>query len=304
MTLDSPVFKPQQFYAIGYVQDSWRATANADARARPALRLLLGGQGRRRYAKPFFIEENDFSTRSGQLLRRRTRTTSRRAWRRPTCSTTRPSCAAASGSFYGPGQFEDRIQPIENYIDRAAGRRRRRPQQRAAVSGRPPRCCATCCRFAATRTTTRRVQRAVRRQRVARAARRDQPDRRLHGSQGNDMFLRGVGNMLDPVTRVRPAPNYGQVDFKTAGCLDGLVIAGLSDRRLRPRQLRRAAVGRDASLPRRPHRRLPVPVLAQQGHDAGIERGGDGAEHVRLRRPSTAPTRRTSRTPSTARWST
>ena len=42
------------------------------------------------------------------------------------------------------------------------------------------------------------------------------------GSQGKDMFLRGVGNVLDPVTRVRLVPNYGQIDFKTAGCVDGI----------------------------------------------------------------------------------
>ena len=40
------------------------------------------------------------------------------------------------------------------------------------------------------------------------------------------MFLRGVANTLDPVTRVRPVPGYGQIDYKTSGCLDGLVING------------------------------------------------------------------------------
>ena len=40
------------------------------------------------------------------------------------------------------------------------------------------------------------------------------------------MFLRGVGNVLDPMTRVRPAPSYGQIDFKTGGCVDGLSLAG------------------------------------------------------------------------------
>ena len=36
------------------------------------------------------------------------------------------------------------------------------------------------------------------------------------------MFLRGVGNTLDVNTRVRPVPNFGQIDYKTAGCVDGL----------------------------------------------------------------------------------
>jgi hypothetical protein len=46
------------------------------------------------------------------------------------------------------------------------------------------------------------------------------------GSKGYDMFLRGVGNVLDPVSRIRPVPSYGQIDFKTAGCLDSVEIAG------------------------------------------------------------------------------
>ena len=43
------------------------------------------------------------------------------------------------------------------------------------------------------------------------------------------MFLRGVGNVLDPVTRVRPVPSYGQIDFKTGGCVDAISMAGLYD---------------------------------------------------------------------------
>ena len=48
------------------------------------------------------------------------------------------------------------------------------------------------------------------------------------GSRGKDMFLRGVSNTLDFNTRVRPDPAVGQVDYKTSGCLDGLVINGTS----------------------------------------------------------------------------
>jgi hypothetical protein len=40
------------------------------------------------------------------------------------------------------------------------------------------------------------------------------------------MFLRGVANTLDFVTRTRPVPAYGQIDYKTSGCLDSLVING------------------------------------------------------------------------------
>jgi hypothetical protein len=41
------------------------------------------------------------------------------------------------------------------------------------------------------------------------------------------MFLRGVGNVLDPVTRARLVPNYGQIDFKTAGCVNDISLGGV-----------------------------------------------------------------------------
>jgi hypothetical protein len=40
------------------------------------------------------------------------------------------------------------------------------------------------------------------------------------------MFLRGVANTLSFTNRTRPVPQYGQIDYKTSGCLDGLVING------------------------------------------------------------------------------
>ncbi len=46
------------------------------------------------------------------------------------------------------------------------------------------------------------------------------------GSKGRDMFLRGVANTFNNTTRVRLAPSVGQVDYKTSGCVDGLVING------------------------------------------------------------------------------
>ena len=64
------------------------------------------------------------------------------------------------------------------------------------------------------------------------------------------MFLRGVGNMLDPVTRVRPVPSYGQIDFKTAGCVDDLSLDGhYADQRLRhaPATTRCSSAPRGAS---------------------------------------------------------
>ena len=211
---------------------------------------------------------------------------------------------AGYGHFYGPGQFEDRIQPIENFIERRRVQNDRPPRQRARVSGRSrdlpqpalgPRLYAR---------AARRVQHSVRRQRLAGAAGRRQPDRRLHRQQGQ----RHVPARRRQHVRQRHAraasPAVGQVDYKTSGCLDGLIINGNAIHGCGTRQLRRAADQRDPPLPLGPDRRPAVPVLAQQGHDAGIERGGDGAATRSTSTPSTAPTRATSRTRSTARSST
>ena len=125
------------------------------------------------------------------------------------------------------------------------------------------------------------------------------------GSQGNDMFLRGVGNVLDPVTRVRPVPRYGQIDFKTAGCVDGV------DSPASTRPPAAATAQYDAlqiSATRRfrsgLHRRLPVSVSRAT---RAPRRARTRRRRRRTRstsRPSTAPIRRTSRTRSTARSST
>jgi hypothetical protein len=130
------------------------------------------------------------------------------------------------GLFYGPGQFEDRIQPIENYIER----------RRLATADVPNNGLAYPISDAALRNTL-----------SIRGYTHERPDeynmqygasvsRELPGalnltvgytgSKGKDMFLRGVANILDPVTRVRPQPSYGQIDYKTSGCVDGLVING------------------------------------------------------------------------------
>jgi hypothetical protein len=133
---------------------------------------------------------------------------------------------AGFGLFYGPGPFEDRIQPIENYIER----------RRVQASDIPA------------NGLSYPVDPAVYRNQLSiRGYTHGRPDeynvqygasvsRELPGeinvtigytgSEGKDMFLRGVANTLDPTTRTRPQPSYGQIDYKTSGCLDGLVING------------------------------------------------------------------------------
>ena len=84
-------------------------------------------------------------------------------------------------------------------------------------------------------------------------------------------------------------PSVGQVDYKTSGCVDGLVINGNAISGCGEASYDALQIGADAAVPLRLHRRPPVSVLAQQGHDAGLERGGDGVATRSTTTPSTAP---------------
>ena len=115
---DSPMFRPQQFYLIGFLQDSWRASER--------LTLELGlrydyysvvreADGR---AKPFFIEENEFGSDPNNFYNSDKNNFSPRlsaAYQLNDKTVVR----TGFGMYYGPGQFEDRIQPIENAITRS-----------------------------------------------------------------------------------------------------------------------------------------------------------------------------------------
>ena len=115
--LDSPEFDAQQQYAIAYVQDSWRPTAKLTLDLGLRYEFYSVVNEKNQYAIPFFIEENDFSSDPDNFYE-------------PDYNNIGPRLAATYlindktvlrgglGWFYGPGQFEDRIQPIENYITR------------------------------------------------------------------------------------------------------------------------------------------------------------------------------------------
>jgi outer membrane receptor protein involved in Fe transport len=225
VALDSPFFTPEQFYGVGFVQDSWRATSR--------LTLELGlrydyysvvkeKEGR---ARPFFIEENDFSTDADNFYDSDGNNIS------PRVSavyqlTTRTAIRAGYGHFYGPGQFEDRIQPIENFIERRRVQSTDIPNNGLAYPVDP----ATYRNLLSIRGYTHErpdeynIQYGV-------SVSQELPGFinltvGYTGSEGRDMFLRGVANVFN-ANRVRPFPAVGQVDYKTSGCVDDLVINGV-----------------------------------------------------------------------------
>ncbi len=222
---DSPVFKPQQYYLIGYAQDSWRVSDRLSLELGLRYDFYSVVKEANGLAKPFFVEDNAFSADPDNFYD-------------PDRNNLAPRLSAAYllndktvlrggvGLYYGPGQFEDRIQPIENYIER-----RRVSASDVAANGLAYPVSPTVLRnilqirgYTHTRPDEYNLQYGV-------SVSRELPGAvnvtaGYTGSQGRDMFLRGVANTLDPVTRARPVPTYGQIDYKTSGCLDGLVING------------------------------------------------------------------------------
>jgi outer membrane receptor protein involved in Fe transport len=224
VALDSPVFEPQQFYLVGFIQDTWTAGD----------RLTLDLGLRYDYysvvdeandlARPFFVEDNAFGDAADGFYDPDKNNFS------PRLSATyqlndKTALRAGFGLFYGPGQFEDRIQPIENYIER-------RRVQAADIPNNGlqyPVPASQLANLLSIRGYTHHYPNEYNMQ-YGVSLQRELPGSinftvGYTGSQGQDMFLRGVGNILDPVTRVRPVPAYGQIDYKTAGCVDGMTIA-------------------------------------------------------------------------------
>ena len=225
VALDSPVFTPQQYYLIGFAQDTWRATDR--------LTLELGlrydfysvvreKQGR---ARPFFVEENAFASDPDDFYDPDTNNFS------PRLSAVyqladRTALRAGFGLFYGPGQFEDRIQPIENFIERRRVQTADIPGGALAYPVDP----GVYRNLLSVRGYTHHRPDEYNMQYGASISQEVPGAINLTvgytGSKGRDMFLRGVANTLDPITRTREVPAVGQVDYKTSGCLDGLVING------------------------------------------------------------------------------
>ena len=160
-------------------------------------------------ARPFFVEDNAFSTDPDNFYNADKNNFS------PRLSATyaldhKTAVRAGFGLFYGPGQFEDRIQPIENYIERRRVQAADIPSNGLAYPFDP--------------ASTRNLL-------SVRGYTHDRPDeynvqyggsvsRELPGavnltvgytgSQGKDMFLRGVSNTLTSTRRVAKRRRWGR----------------------------------------------------------------------------------------------
>ena len=270
VALDSPLFTPVQFYAIGFAQDTWRVNQPPDAGARPPLRLLLGREGkgrqgeavlhrgqRLRHGSERLLQPGQEQLRAapvGGLPAHREDGAARRLW-----------------TFLRPGPVR-RSHPADRELHRAPPRAVDRRSRRGLAYPVDP---ATYRNLLSVRGYTHErpdeynVQYGV-------SVSQELPGAvnltvGYTGSRGKDMFLRGVANTFDNATRVRQTPIRRPGRLQDLGLPRRPGDQRQSDQRLRQGQLRCAANQRDAAVPLRPERRPPVPVLAQRGHHAGIE---------------------------------
>jgi carboxypeptidase family protein/TonB-dependent receptor-like protein len=225
VALDSPVFTPQQYYLIGYLQDSWRATNRLTLDLGLRYDYYSVVKEKDGLARPFFVEDNAFSADPDNFYDPDKNNVAPRLSAAYALND-KTALRAGFGFFYGPGQFEDRIQPIENYIERRRVQAADTSSNGLAYPVSPDiyRNLLSVRGYTHHRPDEYNVQYGT-------SLSRELPGAinltiGYTGSRGKDMFLRGVGNTLDINTRLREAPTVGQVDYKTSGCLDGLMING------------------------------------------------------------------------------
>ena len=225
VSLDSPLFTPQQYYLIGFAQDTWRVGSRLTLELGLRYDFYSVVREKDQQARPFFIEENAFGTDPNYFYNPDKNNFAPRLSAVYQLSD-KTAIRAGYGLFYGPGQFEDRIQPIENFIERRRVQSTDVPGGALAYPVDP----ATYRNLLSVRGYTHDRPDEYNIQYGASISQELPGELNLTvgytGSQGRDMFLRGVANTFDNVTRVRPVPSVGQVDYKTSGCVNGLVING------------------------------------------------------------------------------
>ena len=216
-TVDSPVFTAEQRYAIGYVQDSWRPTDNLSLELGLRYEYYSVVKEKNGRAQPFFVDDLTFAADPDDFYNPDVNNVGPRVSATWMPFGPKTVLRGGFGLYYGPGQFEDRIQPIENAIERysvSAGDVADNGLQ-YPVSDAVFKSALSVRGYTRERPDEHNLQYGV-------SVQRELPGEinltvGYTGSRGRDLFLRGVANTYDVATQLRPRPEVGQVDFKTSG---------------------------------------------------------------------------------------
>ncbi len=161
VALDSPFFTPQQFYAIGFAQDTWRVSSRLTLELGLRYDFYSVVKEKDNLSRPFFIEENAFAANDAPFYNADTNNFA------PRLSavfqiTPKTALRAGYGHFYGPGPVRG-PDPADRELHRAPpGAVGRRP--RARLPGRSGGLSQPALGPRLHARSPRRVQRAVRRQ--------------------------------------------------------------------------------------------------------------------------------------------
>ena len=216
-TADSPVFTAEQRYVIGYVQNSWRPTGNLSLELGLRYEYYSVVKEKNGRAKPFFVDDLTFAADPDDFYNPDVNNVGPRVSATWMPFGPKTVLRGGIGLYYGPGQFEDRIQPIENAIERYSVSAGDVPDNglQYPVSDAVFKSALSVRGYTRERPDEHNLQYGL-------SVQRELPGEinlsvGYTGSRGRDLFLRGVANTYDVATQLRPRPEVGQVDFKTSG---------------------------------------------------------------------------------------
>jgi hypothetical protein len=216
----------EQEYYIGYVQDEWRIRPNLTMNY--GLRYEYYTPNRERNDRVRLFDAGSVSVLdpSNSFYRADKKAFGPRfgiTWS-PEALQNRTVLRAGAGIYYGPGQYEDLIQPIESDVNRFTLSNQRYPADLTALtSGTLPPQTPRAYDVHGYRVPERNIQFGVSIQQMLPFAFVGQIG--YTGSLGRNLFQRSITNLItsvDPATGkvTRQNPAFGEIDYKTSGGRD------------------------------------------------------------------------------------
>jgi hypothetical protein len=216
----------QQEYYIGYVQDEWRIRPNVTINYGMRYEYYSPNRERDNRVRLFDAGSVSLLDPSTSFYRADKKSLGPRVgmtWA-PTALQNRTVFRFGAGLYYGPGQYEDLIQPIESDVNRFTLTNQRYPANLAVLtSGALPPQTPRAYDVYGYRVPERNIQFGASIQQVLPFDFVAQVG--YTGSLGRNLFQRSITNLIasvNPTTGVitRDNPAFGEIDYKTSGGRD------------------------------------------------------------------------------------